>query len=233
MKNIAIIPARGGSKRISKKNIKNFLGQPVISYAINAAINSKAFDKVMVSTDNEEIADIAIRYNAEIPFYRSKQNSSDFASTDDALKEVIDYYNNQGENYDNACCIYPVNPFITEDKIIEGLKTLNSNNFDCVFSAVKYSYPIQRAFRINKDKKMRMINPDNYLIRSQDLDETFHDAGQFYWFKTKSFMKENKMWTDNTSIIELSENEVQDIDNISDWKVAEVKFQIQKNLNHN
>jgi len=233
MKNIAIIPARGGSKRIPKKNIRNFLGQPVIGYAINAAINSKVFDKVMVSTDNEEIANIAISYNAEIPFYRSKENSSDFASTDDALKEVIEYYNNKGEHYDNACCIYPVNPFISEDKIIEGLKTLNSSNFDCVFSAVKYSYPIQRAFIINKDKKMEMINPDNYLTRSQDLDETFHDAGQFYWFKTKSFIKEKKLWTDNTSIVELSEKEVQDIDTESDWKVAEVKFQIQKKINHN
>ena len=233
MKTIAIIPARGGSKRIPKKNIKDFLGRPVISYAINAAINSKVFDKVIVSTDNEEIADISIKYGAEIPFFRSNKNSSDYASTDDVLKEVIEYYTDNNEYFNNACCIYPVNPFINESKIIEGLNILNSNNFDCVFSAVKYSYPIQRAFIINNENTIKMINPENYLVRSQELEDTFHDAGQFYWFKTKSFMKENKLWTNNTSIIELNENEVQDIDNESDWEVAEIKFKIQKKLNHN
>jgi N-acylneuraminate cytidylyltransferase len=233
MKTIAIIPARGGSKRIPKKNIKDFLGRPVISYAINAAINSKVFDKVIVSTDDKEIADISIKYGAEIPFFRSNENSSDNASTDDVLKEVIKYYTNNDEYFNNACCIYPVNPFINENKIIEGLNILNSNNFDCVFSAVKYSYPIQRAFIIDNENKIKMMNPENYLVRSQELEDTFHDAGQFYWFKTKSFMKENKLWTNNTSIIELNEKEVQDIDNESDWEVAEIKFKIQKNLNHN
>ena len=233
MKTIAIIPARGGSKRIPKKNIKDFLGRPVISYAINAAINSKVFDKVIVSTDNEEIADISIKYGAEIPFFRSNKNSSDYAPINDVLKEVIEYYTDNNEYFNNACCIYPVNPFINESKIIEGLNILNSNNFDCVFSAVKYSYPIQRAFIINNENTIKMINPENYLVRSQELEDTFHDAGQFYWFKTKSFMKENKLWTNNTSIIELNENEVQDIDNESDWEVAEIKFKIQKKLNHN
>lgn len=231
MKNIAIIPARGGSKRIPKKNIKSFLGTPVISFAIKAAINCNIFDKVMVSTDNEEIANIAIKYGAEVPFYRSKANSDDFASTDDVLKEVLSYYSNLGEDYENACCIYPVNPLLREKNIKSCLEKLIDNNFDCVFSAVKYSYPIQRAFKINSNDKIRMITPENYLKRSQDLSETFHDAGQFYFFKTQSFLEKNKLWTNNTSILELNENEVQDIDNEIDWKIAEIKFQIQKNLN--
>ena len=231
MKAIAIIPARGGSKRIPKKNIKDFNGVPVISYPIKIAIETKAFDKVIVSTYCKNIAAISKRYGAEIPFFRSKKNSDDFASTDDVIKEVLEYYNSIGEVYDYACCIYPVNPFIKVDKIKLGLRELLDNNFDCVFSAVKYSYPIQRAFRIDKSKKIKMIDPENYLVRSQDLENTFHDAGQFYWFNVSSFNKHNKLWTNNTGIIELSESDVQDIDTETDWNIAEIKFQIQKKLN--
>ena len=231
MKKLAIIPARGGSKRIPKKNIKNFLGVPVISYAIKAAIESNAFEKIIVSTDCKEIAEISKKFGAEIPFFRSKQNSNDFASTDDVIQEVLEYYSNIGEDFEYACCIYPVNPFLKVDNINSGLVKLIDNNFDCVFSAVKYSYPIQRAFRIDQEKKIKMLNPKNYLKRSQDLSETFHDAAQFYWFKVSSFIKEKKLWTDNTSVIVIAESEVQDIDNKTDWEIAEIKFKIQKNLN--
>jgi len=231
MKSIAIIPARGASKRIPKKNIRLFCGQPVISYPIKTAISSEIFDEVMVSTDNKEIAKIAIEYGAKIPFFRSKKNSDDYSGTDDVLKEVLDYYISIGEKYDIACCIYPVNPFISKDKLTEGFEKLIKNNFDCVFSAVKYSYPIQRSFRIDNEEKMIMNEPENYLKRSQDLQETYHDGGQFYWFKIKSFIKELKLWTRNTSIIELNPLEVQDIDCESDWKIAEQKFIIQKKLN--
>ncbi len=229
MKKIAIIPARGGSKRIPKKNIKKFMGSPVISYAIRAALNCNLFDIVMVSTDCKEIGKIAKKYGAEVPFYRTEKNSDDFASTDDVIKEVLDYYYKKREKFDYCCCIYPVNPFIELTRLAEGLQKLKSSNFDCVFSAVKYSYPIQRAFRI-VDKKMKMINPENYLIRSQDLEEIYHDAGQFYWFKHKSFIENKKLWTDNTGIVELNENDVHDIDTESDWKIAELKFQIKKKL---
>ena len=231
MKKLAIIPARGGSKRIPKKNIKNFLGVPVISYAIKAAIESNAFEKIIVSTDCKEIAEISKKFGAEVPFFRSKQNSNDFASTDDVIQEVLEYYSNIGEDFEYACCIYPVNPFLKVDNINSGLVKLIDNNFDCVFSAVKYSYPIQRAFRIDQEKKIKMLNPKNYLKRSQDLSETFHDAAQFYWFKVSSFIKEKKLWTDNTSVIVVAESEVQDIDNKTDWEIAEIKFKIQKNLN--
>lgn len=229
MKKIAIIPARGGSKRIPKKNIKNFMGSPVISYAIDAALKSKIFDTVMVSTDDEEISKLAKKYGAKVPFLRTAENSDDFASTDSVIKEVLEFYSKKGDQYDFGCCIYPVNPFINEDKLNMGLEKITSSDFDCVFSAVKYSYPIQRAFRI-KDEKMKMINPDKYLIRSQDLDDTYHDAGQFYWFRVNSFMKLQRLWTENTGIVELDINNVQDIDSPSDWKIAELKFQIQKKL---
>ncbi len=232
MKKIAIIPARGGSKRIPKKNIKDFMGSPVISYAIKAALQSNLFDTVMVSTDCKEIGKTAKKYGAKVPFFRTKKNSDDFASTDDVIKEVLDYYYDKEEKFDYGCCIYPVNPFLEATRLFEGLQKIKSSNFDCVFSAVKYSYPIQRAFRI-VDNKMKMISPKNYLVRSQDLKETYHDAGQFYWFKTKSFIQHNRLWTDNTSIVELGVDEVQDIDTESDWKIAELKFQIKKNLKLN
>ena len=135
MKKIAIIPARGGSKRIPKKNIKNFMGSPAISYAIKAALKSNLFDTVMVSTDSKEIAEIAVKYGAKIPFYRSEKNSNDFASTDDVIKEVLQYYSEKGEQFDYGCCIYPVNPFINVTKLIKGLDKLESTNFDCIFSA--------------------------------------------------------------------------------------------------
>lgn len=229
MRKIAIIPARGGSKRIPKKNIKNFMGSPAISYAIKAALKSNLFDTVMVSTDSKEIAEIALKYGAKVPFFRTEKNSDDFASTDDVIKEVLKYYSEKGEQFDYGCCIYPVNPFINVTKLIKGFDKLESTNFDCIFSAVKYSYPVQRAFRIKNDR-MKMTDSDNYLTRSQDLDETYHDAGQFYWFRIKSFIKYQRLWTDNTGIIELDINDVHDIDTQDDWKIAELKFQIQNKL---
>ena len=231
MKKIAIIPARGGSKRIPKKNIKKFMGEPVLKYAIKAAIKSDVFEKIIVSTDNQEIAETAKSLGAEVPFLRSKKNSDDHASTDDVLKEVLEFLSKSGEKFDLGCCIYPVNPFLNDKKIIEGLLKIKSDNLDCVFAAVKYSYPIQRSFRLSYDNKIRMINPENYYKRSQEFEETFHDAGQFYWFRINSFMREFKLWTEKTSIIELNENEAHDIDTESDWRIAEIKFQIQKNLN--
>ncbi len=229
MKKIAIIPAREGSKRIPKKNIKNFMGAPAISYAIKIALKSNLFDTVMVSTDSKEIGEIAKKYGALVPFYRTKKNSDDFASTDSVIKEVLEYYYQKGEKYDYGCCIYPVNPFLKEKKLINGLDKIILSDFDCVFAAVKYSYPIQRAFRI-KNEKMEMIDSSKYLVRSQDLDTTYHDAGQFYWFQIKSFKKFQRLWTENTGIIELDINDVHDIDTPSDWKIAELKFEIQKKL---
>ena len=226
MANIAIIPARGGSKRIPRKNIKLFFGKPMIAFAIEAALKSNVFDIVMVSTDDEEIARIAKEYGAKVPFIRSKENSDDFSGTDDVILEVINEYHKINKIFDIICCIYPVNPFIENEKLIEGYNKLINNTFDSVFSVVRYSYPIQRSFRIDEQQKMFLLEPNFFKYRSQDLPPTFHDAAQFYWFKTDVFLTKGRIWTDNTSIVEINELKVQDIDNETDWKLAELKYKL-------
>lgn len=224
MKRLAIIPARGGSKRIPRKNIKEFYGKPAIAYSIETAVASNLFDQVIVSTDDAEIASISKQYGASVPFLRSQKNSNDFAGTDEVLHEVIDQLELQGEIYDKVCCIYPVNPFIKVQSLKEGLDKMEKNQFDSVFSAVRYSYPIQRSFRLDAQEKMYLIQPEHFSSRSQDLEATYHDAAQFYWFKISSFRKFGRIWTDNTGIIEINEIEVQDIDTEMDWKLAEFKY---------
>lgn len=224
-KNIGIIPARGGSKRIPKKNIKSFLGKPIIAYSIQAAIDSKLFDEVMVSTDDQEIADISEKYGAKVPFIRSKENSDDFTTTQDVIEEVIQKYKTQGKEFNNLCCIYPCAPFITPEILIKSFTQLNEKNFDTVFPIISYSSPIQRALRKYKGK-VSMILEENLTVRSQDLEDTFHDAGQFYWCKTKPLLNNKKILTSNTGGLEISELEAQDIDDETDWKLAELKYQL-------
>lgn len=226
MNRIAIIPARGGSKRIPRKNIKEFLGKPIISYSIEAALKSKLFDEVMVSTDDKEIAEKAISFGAKVPFYRSKINSNDHATTFDVIDEVINNYKDEGIIFEQACCIYPTAPFTTPETLIKFYDFLNRSKYDCVFPVLKYSYPIQRALKLDKNNKMSMIYPQHLITRSQDLQESYHDAGQFYWFVTDKLMQEKKLWTDNTGSLEISEIEAQDIDNLEDWKIAEFKYRL-------
>lgn len=223
MRNLCIIPARGGSKRIPRKNIKNFLGKPIIAYSIEMAIQSGLFVEVMVSTDSEEIAEIAIKYGAIVPFLRSNKNSDDFAATVDVIEEVILRYENVGQLFDNCCCIYPTAPFVTPVLLKLGLDHLSKNEFDSVFSIMKFSFPIQRAIKI-ENGKIQMCNPENISVRSQDLEETFHDAGQFYWIKPKKILSLRKIITDNSGGIIIKENEAQDIDTFSDWELAELKY---------
>jgi N-acylneuraminate cytidylyltransferase len=225
MGSLCIIPARGGSKRIPRKNIKDFLGKPSIAYAIETAINSKLFSEVMVSTDDEEIARVSQEYGASVPFLRSKKNSDDFSGTDDVLLEVLNQYNSMNRSFEFACCIYPVNPFVNVKTLQTGYEKLISTGFDTVFTAVRYSYPVQRALRLNGDKAY-MIQPEHFTSRSQDLEPTFHDAAQFYWFRTNAFFRNKRMWSENSGIIEINELEVQDIDNDTDWKLAELKFNL-------
>lgn len=224
MKNIAIIPARGGSKRIRKKNIKDFLGKPIIGYAIENAISSNLFDEIMVSTEDEEIAETAINLGAKVPFMRSAKNANDLASTFDVISEVIATYEKSGYFFDNACCIYPCTPLLTKDKLIESYIKLQEKDFDCVFPILKYSFPIQRAVRINSKGLVEMHNPEHLITRSQDLEPSYHDAGQFYFFKVKNLILQQKLLTDFTGYIELSEFEAQDIDNLVDWDLAELKY---------
>lgn len=227
MKRIAIIPARGGSKRIPRKNIKNFLGKPVIIYSIQAALDSNLFDEVMVSTDDYEIAKIAKQFGATVPFMRSTKNSNDFATTYDVIEEVINQYKKQGIEFDEICCIYSCAPFISPEILVKALKKLVDNKFDSIFPVLKYSFPIQRALSKDNDK-LTMIVEENLNIRSQDLEESFHDAGQFYWCKTNKILANQKLFTSNTGGILISELEAQDIDNEIDWKLAELKYQLRK-----
>lgn len=222
---IAIIPARGGSKRIPRKNINDFLGKPIIAYSIEAAIQSNLFDTIMVSTDDEEIAEIAKKHGAEVPFMRSNTNADDYATTSDVLLEVIDKYFQKEIIYNYCCCIYPTAPLITSKTLIKAHNNLIENNFDSVFPVVKYSYPVQRGLRI-VNNKANMVWPENLNERSQDLEIIYHDAGQFYCFVVDNFIQNKVLFGDNSGVIELSENEVQDIDNEIDWKLAEMKYKI-------
>lgn len=231
MKKIAIIPARGGSKRIPRKNIKNFLGKPIMLYSLEAALQSKLFDEVMVSTEDEEISNVALENGANVPFLRSKKNAEDLASTYDVLEEVILEYKKIDKEFDYACCIYPTAPFVTSKKLQDSFNLLKKNHWDSVFPVVKFSYPIQRAILINKDSKISMFDPEMNDNRSQDLPETFHDAGQFYWFKTNKLLESKRIWTENTRVIKFSELEVQDIDNVDDWDLAELKYKSLNKIN--
>lgn len=188
MKNIAIIPARGGSKRIPRKNIKPFMGKPIIAYSIEAALQSGLFDEVMVSTDDEEIAEIACKYGAQVPFMRSAEMSNDYAGTADVILEVLRMYKEQGREFETVCCIYSTAPFVTPERLREAYGKMNSE-IDSVFTCVAYSYPIQRSLHI-VDGKIGMVYPEYESSRSQDLETIYHDAGQFYVAKTASFIQE-------------------------------------------
>ncbi len=224
-KNIAIIPARGGSKRIPRKNIKDFLGKPIIAYSIEAALQSKLFDEIMVSTDDNEIAEIAKQYGAKVPFFRNEKTANDYAGLADVIIEVLEQYKNQNIEFKNVCCILATAPFITENELINSFHKLKDSNFDSIFPVVRYSFPIQRAMQFAEDN-IKMIWPENLTKRSQDLTPSFHDAGLFYWTKTNIVLKHKKLWTDNTTAIEISESKAQDIDTEEDWYLAELKYKL-------
>ena len=223
MFNLAIIPARGGSKRIPRKNIKDFNGKPIIAYSIEAAIAAGIFAEIMVSTDDEEIAEVAIEYGAKVPFLRSRETSNDEATTMEVITEVLNTYSKIGRTFERICCIYPTAPFARSTQIKLGLELLIAKNYSCVFPSVNYSYPIWRGFEIEKTDAIRMFWPEHLNSRSQDLKKAFHDVGQWYWFNVK--MIENWEWPENSGTIILEEKEVQDIDTPSDWEIAEFKFQ--------
>jgi pseudaminic acid cytidylyltransferase len=228
MKRIAIIPARGGSKRIPRKNIKDFQGKPIIAYSIETALISGLFDEVMVSTDDEEIAITSRQYGASVPFIRSAEASNDVASTAMVLHEVLKSYKESGQAFAHACCIYPTAPFVTPQRLSEAWELLLARGFDSVLPVVRYSYPIWRSVRL-ENGKARMHWQEHLNSRSQDLPAAYHDAGQFYWFNTESFLHQGTLFTPNTGAIELEEMEVQDIDNLKDWKLAELKYKLLKN----
>lgn len=223
---LAIIPARGGSKRIPRKNIKLFLGKPIIAYSIQAALDSGIFDELMVSTDDEEIAEIALQYGAKVPTLRSLENSNDVATTFDVLEEVHQWYQEQGKVFDQACCIYPCAPFLTSDLIVRSFERISEGNFHSVYPIVRYSTPIQRALKVADSERIEMINPELALTRSQDLEPLFFDPGMFYTYSIPEILESKLLLTENTGFIELDELYVQDIDNLTDWKIAELKYSL-------
>ncbi len=224
--NIAIITARGGSKRIPRKNIKPFLGKPIIAYSIEIALQSGLFKDIIVSTDDAEIAEIAIKYGATVPFIRSNENSNDYAGTADVLLEVIADLEKIDKHYLNACCIYPTSPLLQINTLQKAFELLIQKKYTSVFPVVKFGYPIQRCLQIDDANKISMKWEENLHKRSQDLQSLYHDAGMFYFFNVMTFKKEQKLFTNNSGAIILEETKVQDIDNLTDWKMAELKYKM-------
>lgn len=223
MSNLAIITARGGSKRIPRKNIKEFCGKPIIYYSIKAALESGIFSEVMVSTDDQEIASYALQCGAKVPFMRSDMMSNDYATTAEVLLEVLAEYKMRGQEFDVACCLYPTAPFITTEKLKISYKKLLEKQADSILPVVRFSFPPQRAFVI-ENSKLCYKWPENRNTRSQDLEPFFHDSGQFYMFSVSRFLETKSLIMEKTLPYEVSELEVQDIDNIEDWKLAEIKY---------
>lgn len=227
MKSVAIITARGGSKRIPRKNIREFLGKPIMVYSIEAALNAECFDEVMVSTDDEEIAAIACKTGAVVPFFRSKATANDFASTADVLEEVLGEYQKRGQTFELGCVIYPTAPFVTAQKLREAMDMLQERQADSVLPVVRFSSPPQRAFAANKGF-IQFAYPEYGQTRSQDLEPLYHDSGQFCCFRTAVFLEKKTLVTDRTYGYELSELEVQDIDTLEDWRLAEIKYNMMR-----
>lgn len=227
MSRIAIIPARGGSKRIPRKNIKEFCGKPILAYSIEAALNSQLFDEVMVSTDDAEIADIAKQYGASVPFLRSAETANDFAILKDVLNEVLSEYKELGKEFDEICCILPTAPLVETADIIKSHEILEREKCVSVVPVVKYSYTIFRSLKI-ENGRLAMNWPENFPKRSQDLPDAYHDAGLFYWYNKKYFEEKIAGFGENACPYILEEEKVQDIDTLDDWKIAEMKYKMLK-----
>jgi pseudaminic acid cytidylyltransferase len=224
--NIAIIPARGGSKRIPRKNIKLFHGKPMIAYSIEAAKQSGCFEKIIVSTDDQQIAEVALQYGAEVPFLRPADIADDFATTLDVMQHAIVWCKDQQWAVDKVCCIYATAPFILPEDIQQGLKEICAEDVEYAFSATTFPFPIQRAITLGKDGAVSMLSPEHTNTRSQDLQETYHDAGQFYWGKATAFLAGKAIFSEHSKAVILPRKRVQDIDTFEDWQLAESLFSV-------
>jgi pseudaminic acid cytidylyltransferase len=222
---IAVIPARGGSKRIPRKNIKEFCGKPMIAWAITSAIKSKLFDNVIVSTDDEEIADIARKWGAETPFSRPAELADDLTPTVPVIAHAVKVCLEQAWEVEYACCIYPCAPFLQADDLIIAFDLLQKNNADFVYPVTEYAHPIQRAMRQLPSGQMQFISPENELTRTQDLEKSYHDSGQFYWGRASAWLEHKKMHTDGLGMT-IPSWRVVDIDSMDDWKRAEDMYKV-------
>ena len=225
---VAIIPARGNSKRIPRKNIKPFAGKPIICWSIAAAQKAGLFDKIIVSTDDAEIADVAHSSGAEVPFFRPEKLSDDFTPTIPVVKHALNWLKNDRFNVEAACCIYATAPLVCPSDIIKGYDILRKQKLAFTFSATSYSFPIQRAFTLDRHGIVRMLDEANFDKRSQDFSETFHDAGQFYWGTSDAWCSERLIFGSNAGVVKIPRHRVQDIDNFEDWKRAELMFEVLK-----
>lgn len=223
MSAVAIITARGGSKRIPRKNIKPFCGEPIIAYSIRAALESGLFEDVIVSTDDEEIAAIARRYGASVPFMRSAETSDDFAGTDDVIAEVLLQLQSEGREYEEICCLYPTAPFATSRKLLESYCAMEASGASSVMPVVEFDFPPQRGCVIDAGM-LHLVDEQAYLMRSQDLEKIYHDCGQFYWCKTAAFLGNRSLLQEDTIPYIVPSREVQDIDTQDDWCIAELKY---------
>ncbi len=223
---VAIIPARGGSKRIPRKNIKDFMGKPMIAYAIEAALTSGVFDEVMVSTDDMEIAEIARKYGAKVPFMRSERTSNDHAVTFDVLEEVIENYQKNGVTFDACTCIYPCVPFLSGDILADAYKIYQETQASTVMSVLRFECPVQRAFRVNEEGFLAWREPQYALTRTQDLEASYHDAGMFYIINVHDMLTERLVICKNAAPIEIPRKVAQDIDTLADWEESELKYKI-------
>jgi len=226
-KSVAIIPARGGSKRIPRKNIKNFYSKPLIAYSIEAALESQLFDEVIVSTDDDAIAKIAKAYGADVPFMRPKELSDDFVGTQDVVNHAIEYFKEHGKCFDYVCTIYATAPMLDSRYLIEGFEKLKKSDAVNAFSATSMPFPIQRTFKLNAKGRCIMFTPEYYMTRSQDLEEAYQDAGQFYWEKL-NVVSDKIMFDEDSIPIILPRHLVQDIDTPEDWKRAEIMYRVMK-----
>jgi pseudaminic acid cytidylyltransferase len=222
--NIAIIPARGGSKRIPRKNIKEFHGKPMIAYSIEAALESGCFEKVIVSTDDVEIAEVARQWGAETPFIRPDNIADDYATTMDVIQHAIDWCEEKSCQFDKVCCIYATAPFVQAEDLRRGLSLIKEPNVQYAFSATSFAFPIQRAFYLDEREHVKMFQPEHLNTRSQDLMEAYHDAGQFYWGNVAAFKSALAFFAPHSKPILLPRKRVQDIDTLEDWDIAEAMY---------
>ena len=227
MQTIAIIPARGGSKRIPRKNIRPFCGKPMIARSIEAALESGVFDSVVVSTDDEEIAAVAESCGAQAPFRRPPELSNDHASTESVIAHSIRWWEENRVPVDFACCIYATSPFLRAEFLREGFRILKENpDAEFAFSVTSYAAPIFRAIRISDSGRVEMFWPENQMKRSQDLTVAWHDAGQFYWGRKNAFLENECIFTAKSYPVVLPRHLVQDIDTPEDWERAEKMFSV-------
>lgn len=221
---LAVIPARGGSKRIPGKNIKPFCGKPMIAWSIEAARLSGCFDRIIVSTDKAAIADVARANGAEVPFLRPLELSDDHTGTIPVIAHAIDWMNLNAGKVDYACCIYATAPFVQAEDLQLGWNVLNTSGANYAFSVTSYAFPIQRAIRVTADQRVEMFNPEHFTTRTQDLEEVLHDAGQFYWGRAAAWLRGKPVFTRDAAPVRLPRHRVQDIDNMEDWERAEWLF---------